>query len=541
MAQFWSGEIAYRRSDPSNAISYLTDFLGVSNISMGEVNSTHARYTLGYSYLRLGNYALAGEQFQLITRNMPGQPSALLQDAWLRAGDCQYMRRDFNKAKPFYERALLMQWPAADYAQFQLALIAGIKNSSEKIRLLQQLADRYPNSALLPDTYLEIANTWVADRKFREAIPALDQVIARAKQDRWISQALLMQGICWYNLDAYESSLQRLKELVKRFPDSEEADDALENIRQVYVEMGKPSGFVTYMEGIGRPLDYPVADSLTYLAADRLFQDGSDAAALRALEKYLQEHPRGQHRLKAFDQCAQLYAQQKNWLPARNYLDSILARRPNKYEENTWRSAARIAYFEQNDMAASVRYYTGLLGVTRNQEWSMEARRGIVRAYAQLKDWSGGAESARLLTKEKDATTDDRSIAYFLLTKQAQTAGNWNDVIDLGRSVMMYNKGALAAEARYLTGFSFLQLGKWAEAEKAAQETIRRSGSYEPWVTKSYLLVGDVYFQQKDYFNAKATFQSVLENAEDPILQSEAREKLQKVIEAEKQKTKLDS
>ena len=541
MAQFWSGEIAYRRNDPTAAVSFLNDFLSSSNISVGEVNSANARYTLGYAYLRLANYASAGEQFQLITRNMPGQPSALLQDAWLRAGDCQYMRRDFNKAKGYYERAVLMQWPAADYAQFQLALIAGIKNSTEKIRLLQQIADRYPNSTLLPDTYLEIANTWIAERKFREAIPALDQVIARAKQDRWISQALLMQGICWYNLDNYESSLQRLKELVRRFPNSEESDDALENIRQVYVEMGKPAEFVGYMEQIGKPLEYSLADSLTYLAADRLYQSGSSAAALTALEKYLQEHPHGQHRLKAFDQCAGLQAQQKNWSAARMYFDSILTRRPNRYEENAWRSAARISYFEQNDAAASVRYYSGLLGVTRNQEWSMEARRGIVRAYAQLKDWAGGAESARLLIKEKDATSDDKSIAYTVLAKQAQSTSNWTESIDLYRSVLNFNKGALAAEARYQIGFAYTQLGKWADAEKAAQETIRRSGSYEPWVTKSYLLVGDVYFQQKDYFNAKATYQSVLDNAEDPVLQAEAREKLQKVIDAEKQKTKLDS
>lgn len=36
--------------------------------------------------------------------------------------------------------------------------------------------------------------------------------------------------------------------------------------------------------------------------------------------------------------------------------------------------------------------------------------------------------------------------------------------------------------------------------------------------------VGDIYFKQKDYFNAKATFQSVVEIT-DPELKSEAQEK----------------
>lgn len=541
LAQFWSGEIAFRRNDPAGAIPFMNNYLQAGSPSSGAVNAVHARYTLGYAYMGLENYVLAAEQFQLVTRNMPGQPAPLLQDAWLRAGDCQYMRRDFNKAKTYYERAVVMQWPAADYAQFQLALLAGIKNPTEKIRLLQQIPALYPNSTLLPDTYLEIANTWIAERKFKEAIPALDQVIARSKQDPWIAQALLMQGICWFNLDAYESALQRLKEVVKRFPNSEASDDALDNIRQVYLEMGKPSDFVVYMDGIGRPLEYPVADSLTYFAADRLYESGQDADALKALEQYLRDHPKGQNRLKAFYQLASLYAAQKDGSAARTYFDSVLNRRPNKYEETAWRQAARIAYFEQSDPAASVRYYTGLLAMTRNQAWRMEALRGVVRSHHQLNEGLAGAQQARLLLLEKDATPDDKAIAHTLIAKQAAAASDWIQAIESYRSVLLFNKGSLAAEARYCIAYAHVQLGNWTEAERAAQETIRRSGSYEPWLTKSYLLIGDVYFQQTDYFNAKATFQSVLENATDPVLQLEAREKLQRVIAEERKKTKLDS
>jgi hypothetical protein len=51
-------------------------------------------------------------------------------------------------------------------------------------------------------------------------------------------------------------------------------------------------------------------------------------------------------------------------------------------------------------------------------------------------------------------------------------------------------------------------------------------------------LTGDVYFQTKDFFNAKATYQSVIDNAEDPLLQAEATEKLQRVVEAERKTTK---
>ena len=78
------------------------------------------------------------------------------------------------------------------------------------------------------------------------------------------------------------------------------------------------------------------------------------------------------------------------------------------------------------------------------------------------------------------------------------------------------------------------------QSEKAAFEAINKSGSYEEWVTKSYLLLGDIYMKQKDYFNAKATFQSVLENTTIASLKTEAETKLVEVKESEKKTQKIE-
>ena len=65
---------------------------------------------------------------------------------------------------------------------------------------------------------------------------------------------------------------------------------------------------------------------------------------------------------------------------------------------------------------------------------------------------------------------------------------------------------------------------------------IKKSGAYEYWVTKSYVLLGDIYVQEKDLFNAEATFKSVVDNATIAELKNEAQQKLNKVLE-EKSKT----
>ena len=107
------------------------------------------------------------------------------------------------------------------------------------------------------------------------------------------------------------------------------------------------------------------------------------------------------------------------------------------------------------------------------------------------------------------------------------------------KTVVQLNKAALAAEARYDIEDCWFELNKLGDAEKAAFEVINKSGSYDYWVTKAYILLGDVYFKQKDYFNAKATFQSVVDNTIEPTLKSEAQTKLAQVTEEESKSSKV--
>jgi hypothetical protein len=58
-------------------------------------------------------------------------------------------------------------------------------------------------------------------------------------------------------------------------------------------------------------------------------------------------------------------------------------------------------------------------------------------------------------------------------------------------------------------------------------------------VTKAYLLLGDIYFSQKDFFNAKATFQSIVDNTKIEDLRQQAQQKLAQVVEEEKKNSKV--
>jgi len=117
--------------------------------------------------------------------------------------------------------------------------------------------------------------------------------------------------------------------------------------------------------------------------------------------------------------------------------------------------------------------------------------------------------------------------------------GQYDLAIANYKTVVTINKSALAAEARYEIANSWFAVDHLNEAEKAAFETINKSGSYDYWVTKSYILLGDIYFKEKDYFNAKATFQSIVDHSINMELKTEAQTKLSKVIEEEGKNSKV--
>ena len=132
-----------------------------------------------------------------------------------------------------------------------------------------------------------------------------------------------------------------------------------------------------------------------------------------------------------------------------------------------------------------------------------------------------------------------KAIASLVLGKSLQVSNQYEQAITAYKSVAAINKAAWGAEARYEIANSWFALNKLSDAEKSAFEVINKSGSYDFWVTKSYILLGDIYFRQKDYFNAKATYQSIVDNSIVPEFKKEAQEKLNRVIDEEGKNSKV--
>ena len=145
----------------------------------------------------------------------------------MRIADCYYMSRDFKQALGMYDKVISYSWPASDYATFQKAMVAGVNNGNEKIRLMQTVARVYPTSNLIPDANMEIANSYLASEKYREAIPFLKNVVSSNVSESLKPKALLSLGVAYYNINSNGEALNQYNQLLKEYPNSPEADDAI--------------------------------------------------------------------------------------------------------------------------------------------------------------------------------------------------------------------------------------------------------------------------------------------------------------------------
>ncbi|MGF2411383.1 MAG: tetratricopeptide repeat protein, partial [Ferruginibacter sp.] len=540
-ANFWKGEIALRNQKFDETIRYMTLYLQSSAPSQGEATPQAARYNLGYSWMKKENYKQALNYFEQVTKSVSTVSPAMEQDAYVRSADCYFMNREFAKANSMYDNIINNALPQSDYAFFQKAMIAGVKSSSEKIKTLNTLTRQYPQSSLVPDVNMEIANTYMADEKFRDAIPYLNTILNLPGAGGLKPVTYLKLGLSYYNIDDNKNALVNYQTLIQKYPQSVEADEALDNVKSIYVEEGRANEYVELMRKNGKNISVSEADSLNYTAAELKYNANDCAAAITGFNNYLSQFPTGSFALEANYFRSECYNKNKDFKNALTGYDYVNAKGQNRYFERATLEAARINYFELKDYAAAKKYFESLLSGTINNDNQLEALRGLVRCYYLLKDYSKANESAKTLLTKKGISTDDKSIAFLVLGKSQQLAGDCSAAIGSFKSCAAINKSAWGAEARYEIASCQFTSGNLATAEKSAMAVIKETGSYDFWVTRSYILLGDIFMQQKDYFNAKATYESVAKNSVIPELKNEAQQKLDKAIAEEAVNSKVSS
>ena len=213
--------------------------------------------------------------------------------------------------------------------------------------------------------------------------------------------AYLKLGLCYYNTDKYDEALTNYQTLVQKYPQSPEADEATDIMKNIYVEIGKPNDYIEMMRRNGKNISVNEADSLTYTAAELKYNANDCPAAIEGFKNYLSQFPNGAYVLEANYFSSECYNTTKDWQNALTGYDYVNSKGLNRFFEKATLEAARISYFELKDYTKAKKYFESLTSGSVNQDNQLEALRGLVRCYYQLKDYAQANDSCQRPSYQK--------------------------------------------------------------------------------------------------------------------------------------------
>lgn len=508
-AHFWRGETYYRMGNYSSAI---TDYDSYAyNVASTKKNYSIALYNLGYGYFQLKNYTQALNVFKKYVSSEKDKTSATYSDALNRIGDCYLNGRNFAQAEQYYSQAVTAMPGSADYAEYQKAFVKGLQRDYKgKIAALDDMMKKYPDSEYYDDALMEKAKTLAMLNREAEAVPVLEKLLNEYPRSPLASQAGLLLGQSYFNMENSQKSIAAYKKVIAQFPNTEEAYLAARSLEGVYKEINDIKAYASYMNSLGGR--YSVSsirqDTLTYMAAEALYLKNQTAQAKSALNKYLQSYPNGIFSGEANYNLGVIAYQDKDMSTALSRFNSAIEANNPKYLDDALIYASGIE-FDKKNYEDAYKLYEHLNEASKNIENKGIAQLGMMRcAYLTHKD-NEVVEAANNVIANTKNSVNVRNEARFYRGQSLNNIGKTDDAIKDLKEVAKDTRNVFGAESQYLLAQIYFDRKYYDNAEKQVNEFMKKGTPHEYWMAKSLIVLADVYAAKGDYFTARQYVQSL--------------------------------
>jgi tetratricopeptide (TPR) repeat protein len=537
LSKYWLGELSYQGKAYNNAIDSWEAFQEMpGSVNLKEYDI--ANYNIGYALFMNKNYADAGISFRKYLMSKKLDDALKAADANVRTADCYFMQKNFASAADYYETAAALGKIDVDYSLYQKALCNGLlKNYKEKISDLQQLQQQFPSSPYIVSSVFETAESYKLASETENAIKWYDKVISNYPSSPYVTRATKTAGFLYYNQNNYSKAFTYLDKVVKQNPKSEEARDAIETIKKIFKEQNKPEEMEAYLASIGTSASVSELDESYWEKASALYYDKKDCeAALPELQKYIAKFPDGKYISEAhfcFAECAYSKGNFAEALPSYQF---VIARPRNIHTEIALAKASYLLYRDKKYEEA-LPLYMQLQDAAETSQNKLAAKLGAMRCAYQVKQYEQCVtECNKVLNTEK--LSQNQLAEAHLLKARALYELNRRDEAMADLTYLVKNaKSEAGAEAYYYMAMIRFQKKELKETEKTVNALIGYPYSNNDWNTKGMLLMADVYAERKEYANAEAVLQSVIENADKAEYIDLAKQKLQEVRDKQNLRT----
>ena len=512
-ALYWRGESYYRLNRMTEAARNFREYLQLTEQTNNEMYAL-ANYNLGYTAFHQKDYAQARNWFLKYIQLEKGENRTALADAYNRIGDCFLNERNFDEAKHYYEQAESMNASSGDYSFYQLALVSGLqKDYSGKITLLNRLAGKYPTSPYVINALYEKGRSYVLMNNNNQAIASFKELLSRYPESPISRKAAAEIGLLYYQDGNYDQAIDAYKLVINKYPGSDEARLAMLDLKSLYVDMNRIDEFAALAASMPGNIRFDASeqDSLTYIAAEKIYGRGRIEEAKNSFNKYLQTFPEGSFSLNAHYYLCLIGKEQKNYDMILLHSGKLLEYPDNPFSEEALIMRAEVQ-FNLQQFADALASYKMLKEKATTADRRLLAETGMLRCAHLIKDDAETIHAATALLAEAKLTPELANEAlYYRAKSYMNQKADKKALADL-QTLAKDTRNLYGAEAKYLVAQQYYTAGEYAAAEKELLDYIERSTPHAYWLARSFVLLSDVYMAMDKKLDARQYLLSLQQN-----------------------------
>ncbi|MCT4699054.1 tetratricopeptide repeat protein [Tenacibaculum haliotis] len=504
---FWFAETEYLLGNYNEA---LKNFLLITDTNLEDTKKLE--YNIAYTYFKQKKYEDAAKHFQEFL-DIKYDDNDINDDASNRLGDSFYASKNFSKAINSYKKVINEGGVGADYAQYQTGMSYGFMGENEtKIKNLKTLVNNYADSQLQDDALFQIATTYTTINNSSKAQETYNSLLLKHASSNYVPNVLLRQGLLYYNNNKNTEALEKYKEVVAKHPNSKEAKQAVTNIKNVYIDIGKVDEYAVWVKGV-KFINVSDAelDNATYQSAENKFLENNSTKAIEGFNKYLQTFPTGINALKAHFYLAQSYNNTHQFKSAVPHYSYVISQNKSEFSEEALTKLAKI-YLEEENWDKGMPVLEQLEKEANYPQNIIFAQSNLMKGYYKKKEYSNAityAEKVLGAGKMEANITEDAKI---IMARAAFKTNDFLTAEEFFNEVGKTATGELKAETLYYNAFFLNDYKDYETSNKAVQNLIANYSSYKYWGVKSYIIMAKNYYALKDAYQATYILENIVKN-----------------------------
>lgn len=487
-------------------------------------------YSKGYCQFNLGSYSNAAYQFSEFIEIYPDDIRTT--DAKLRLADSYFGSRNFAAASRIFKELFQSGKYSSDdpytYYQYAQALYKSgeTKAAIDEFRNLQQ---KFPQSKYAENSLFTIGFIKFQEGEFKEAINDYRFVLHTYKNSNLAPVIYYSIGDAYFNLGIYDSAIVNYRNVLIMYPSSEYVFDAINGMQYSYTASGKSAEAIFLIDRfISQNPNLKFSDQIFFKKGEIYYSQRDYQNAKVSYQEFLIKYPKSSLVPEAYYWLGKSSQNLKEDDEAIFYFNKVFENYPQSEQAGVSVIELGKTYEATGNYQASIEVLEKATSILKDSPRLPEVLYLKGMAYIKAED------------VQKAYGTFEELAMYHSETIFADRAKFEMGVIDMAASryseadkhfldVAEKRTDDLGARSQYYYGLSLFEQARFSESISALVRVRTVYSQYEPWLSKSYLLLGDCYVKLNDNRQAEEMYRVVVVKHKGNELGEEARQKINKL------------